>query len=74
MVPTIQPEPEFSWTCGFCKGLDNVELVMYVKFYWMQGYEKKHQKCPQNGNGDPQDFFQKSSSVTFVPLWCPNFI
>ena len=23
---------------------------------------------------DPQDFFQKSGSVTFVPLWCPNFM
>ena len=21
---------------------------------------------------DPQYFFQKSGSVTFVPLWCPN--
>ena len=23
---------------------------------------------------DQQDFFQKSGSVTFVPLWFPNFI
>ena len=23
---------------------------------------------------DPQDFFQKSGSVTFVPLWYPNFM
>ena len=22
----------------------------------------------------PQDFFQKSGSVTFVPLWCSNFM
>ena len=22
----------------------------------------------------PQDFFQKSGSVTFVPLWCNNFM
>ena len=21
-----------------------------------------------------QDFFQKFGSVTFVPLWCPNFM
>ena len=23
---------------------------------------------------DPQDFIQKSGSVTFVLLWCPNFM
>ena len=22
----------------------------------------------------PKIFFQKSGSVTFVPLWCPNFM
>ena len=22
----------------------------------------------------PRNFFQKSGSVTFVPLWCPNFM
>ena len=22
----------------------------------------------------PKDFFQKSASVTFVSLWCPNFM
>ena len=21
-----------------------------------------------------QDFFQKSGSITFVPLWCTNFV
>ena len=34
--------------------------------------DKKHQKYPQNGDFPPfvtpQDFFQKSGSVTFVPL------
>ena len=33
---------------------------------------------PQNGGfppfKTPQDFFQKSDSVTFVPQWCPNFM
>ena len=23
---------------------------------------------------NPHDFFQKSGSVTFAPLWCPNFM
>ena len=39
---------------------------------------KKHQKFPKNGVFPqfvtPQDFFQKSGSVTFVPSWCPNFM
>ena len=45
---------------------------------WMQRYGQKHQKCPQNGvfppSVTPKIFFQKSGSVTFVPLWCPNFM
>ena len=40
--------------------------------------DKKHQKYPKNGGFPlfvtPQDFFQKSGSVTFVPLWCTNFM
>ena len=40
--------------------------------------DKKHQECPKNGSFPPfatsQDFFQKSGSVTFVPLWCTNFM
>ena len=39
---------------------------------------KKHQKCPQNGFFPPfmtpKIFFRKSGSVTFVPLWCTNFM
>ena len=35
--------------------------------------DKKRQKCfPPLVT--PPDFFQKSGSVTFVPLWCPNFM
>ena len=54
LVPTIQPEPDFSWTCGFRYELDNVELVMYVKFqkHLMTGcrdMDKKPQKLPKNG-------------------------
>ena len=37
---------------------------------------KNHKKCPQNGGFspmcDPKHFFQKSGSVTSVPLGCPN--
>ena len=40
--------------------------------------DQKHQKCPQNvflSICDPtQFFFQKSDSVSFVPLWCPNLM
>ena len=40
--------------------------------------DKKHQKCPKNGGfppfATPKIFFQKSGSVTFVPLWCTNFM
>ena len=41
--------------------------------------DKKYQKYPKNGVFPlfvtPKDFFfQQSGSVTFVPLWCPNFM
>ena len=40
--------------------------------------DKKHQKYPKNGFfphlWPPKIFFQKSGSVTIVPLWCPNFM
>ena len=40
--------------------------------------DKKHEKYPQNGDfpnlWPPKIFFQKSGYVTFVPLWCPNFM
>ena len=63
--------------------LDDVELTMYIKFQKIsmtgcRDMDKKHQKCPKNGGYPPfvtpRDFFQKSGSVTIVPLWCPNFI
>ena len=61
--------------------LDNVELTMYMKFQKLlmtgcRDMDKKHQKCPHHfpPSVTPQDFFQKSGSVTFVPLWCPNFM
>ena len=44
----------------------------------MQRYGQKTSKMPQKWGfspiSNPQDFFQKSGSVTFVPLRCPNFI
>ena len=39
--------------------------------------DKKHQKYHQDGVFpicDPQRFFFKNLAVTFVPLWCPNFM
>ena len=32
LVPTMQTEPDFFWTCCFRKKLDNVELITYMKF------------------------------------------
>ena len=56
--------------------LDNVELLMHIKFQKLlmtgcRDMDKKHQKYPQCGDFTP---FQKSGSVNFVPLWCPNFM
>ena len=45
---------------------------------WMQRYGQKTSKMPKKWGVspicDPQDFVPKSGSVTFVPLWCPNFM
>ena len=83
LVPTIQSEQRFSWTCGFHWLLDNVELIMYMKFQklllldaeiWTKDISNA-QKWEFSLICDPQDFFfQKSGSVTFVPLGCPNFM
>ena len=32
LVTTIQPELDFSRTCGFREVLDNVQVIKYVKF------------------------------------------
>ena len=83
LIPTIQPDPDFSLTCGFCLVLDNVELFMYMKFQkflmtrW-RDMDKEHQKWPKNGVFPPfvtpHIFFRKSGSVTFVPLWYLNLM
>ena len=39
--------------------------------------DKKHKKCTPKcffPFVTPKDLSQKSSSVTFVPLWCTNFM
>ena len=63
--------------------LDNVNFMINMKFQKLlmtgcRDMDKKHQKYPQNGVFPPfvtpQEFFQKSGSVTFVPLWCTNFM
>ena len=45
---------------------------------WMQRFGQKTSEMPSKWGYppfvNPQDFFQKSSSVTFGPLWCPNFV
>ena len=51
-----------------------IKIVRAVFDIWI----KKHQKVPKKGGSPPfatpKNFFQKSGSVTFVPLWCTNFL
>ena len=63
--------------------LDNVELIMYMKFQKIlmtgcRDLDKKHKKCPQNGFFPqlvtPKIFFQKSGSVTSLHLWYFTFM
>ena len=63
--------------------LDNVELIIYIQFQKLlmagcRNMNKKHQKYSKNRAlphlWPPKIFFKKSGSVTFVPLWCPNFM
>ena len=83
LVPTIEAETDFSWTCSFCWVLDNVEHIMYIKFQetfndWMQRNRQNSSIMPPKWGlppiVTPQDFFQRLGSVTFVPLRCPNFM
>ena len=78
LIPTIQPEPEFSWTCSFHKLLDSAELILYMKYQkiWMTGWQKTS-KIAQIGFSPICDFprfFLKLGSDTFVPLWFPEFM
>ena len=83
LATTVQPQPDFSRTCSFCEVLGINEDCLNTKFHlnrWSRFWNigKKHKKCPQNGFfpylWPPKIFFQKSGSVTFVPLCCPNFM
>ena len=58
LVPTIQPEPDFSWTCRFCQMLDNVELIMYMKF----------QKLLMTGCRDMDKNIKNTPKVGFFPI------
>ena len=64
LVPTKEPELDFSQTCGFCETLDSVELITYIKF----------QSILMTGYRDPRDSIQKSGSVTCLPYHYPNFM
>ena len=80
LVPTIQLELDFYRTYCFGEVVDNFKIVTYMKFknVLMTGCKdvsKKLQNYPTNVGFPlfvPPRCFQKSSSVTFVPLWCPN--
>ena len=51
LVPTVQPEPYFSWTCGFPYLLDNVTYNEYEisKTFneWMERYGQKSSEMTQ---------------------------
>ena len=55
---------------------------MYVKFQKLlmtgcRDMDKNIKTTPKMGFSPfvtPKIFFQKSGSITFVPLWCPNFM
>ena len=74
LVPTIQLELDFSWTCGFRWMLDNVKLIMYMKFQKIlmtgcRDMDKKHQKCPKNVFSPfvtPQYFFFKNRALSLL--------
>ena len=77
LVPTIQPEPDSSWTCRFHLVLDNVKLIMYMKFQklLMTGLsmDQKHQKCLKNGGFppfvNPKIFFFKNPALSLLYLY-----
>ena len=63
--------------------LDNVELIIYMKFpkLLMTGCKDMDKNIKHTPKWDFPPicdllrlFFQKSGAVTFVPLWCPNFM
>ena len=63
LVPTIQPQPDFSQTCGFWKDFDNVDFMNFQNILMTRCKDtcKKLQKYPQNEFSlicDPQGFFQ----------------
>ena len=59
--------------------LDNVELIMYMKFQKVlmigcRDMGKKHQIWVFFPFVTPQDFFSKMGLCHFYPLWWPNFM
>ena len=63
--------------------LDNVEVIMYMKFQkilmtWCRDMDKNIKNTTKMrvlpNLWPPKIFFQKSGSVTFVPLSCSNFM
>ena len=57
LVPTKEPEPDFSWKCSFHWVLDDVELIMYeiseTLNDWMQRYGQKTSKMPPKWGFSP---------------------
>ena len=80
LVPTIQPEPDFSLKCVFQEVLYNVKLVRYMKCQKilmigcrdMGKNTKNTAKIGIFSHLWPQRFF--SGPITFLPLWCTMFM
>ena len=53
-------------------------MLNFLMNILMTGCKDMGKKLWENGDFPPfvipKIFLQKSSSVTFVPLWCPNFM
>ena len=80
LVPTIQSEQRFSWTCGFHWLLDNVELIMYMKFQKLllldaEIWTKNINNAPKMGIfphlWPPGFFFSKIGLCHFCTLMVP---
>ena len=76
----IQPEPKFFLDMR----LDNVELITHVTLQKIlmtvctDMGKKNFKNTPPKGffpkSVTHQNLYQKSGSITFVFLWCPNFM
>ena len=59
---------------GTVQKQNSIEIVKAIFEIWTKIIKNALKKWLVPPFVTPKDFFQKSGSVTFVPLWCPNFM